>query len=101
MKILCQLPISMPRSSYTSYYELLEKDYDLIKRPDTEAVIRDVPTGLPDPELVSYFGLRQANDREILKSMFQAEREGFDGVAGACFSDGAIRAAGSLRGVSP
>jgi len=99
MRIWCQLPISMPRSSYESYYNMLEKDYELIKRADTEVVVKDVPTGLPDPELVSYFGLRQANDREILKSMLQAEREGFDAVAGACFSDGAIRAAGSLMNI--
>jgi allantoin racemase len=89
----------MPRSSYESYYELLQKDYELIKRPDTQVVIRDVPTGLPSPELVSYYGLRQANDREILKSMLQAERKGFDAVAGACFSDGAIRAAGNLMNI--
>jgi len=99
MKIWCQLPISMPRSLYGPYYEMLEKDYDLIKGVDTEVVVKDVPTGLPVPELVSYFGLRQANDREILKTMLQAEREGFDAVAGACFSDGAIRAAGSLMNI--
>ena len=89
----------MPRSSYEIYYGLLEKDYELIKRADTEVLIKDVPTGLQDPELVSYFGLRQANDSEILKNMLQAERQGFDAVAGACFSDGAIRAAGSLMNI--
>lgn len=99
MKILCQLPVSMPKAEYTNYYELLQRDYDLIKRPETETVIRDVPSGLPEPEMVSYFGLRQANDREILKSMLQSEAEGFDGIAGACFSDGSIRAAGSLMDI--
>jgi allantoin racemase len=89
----------MPRSSYESYYELLQKDYELVKRADTEVVIRDVPTGLQSPELVTYFGLRQANEREILKAMLQAQREGFDAVAGACFSDGAIRAAGNLMDI--
>lgn len=96
MKIWCQLPISMPRSSYESYYELLQKDYELIKRVDTEVVIKDVPTGLRSPDLVSYIGLRQANDRELLKAMLQAEEEGFSAVAGACFTDGAISAAGNL-----
>lgn len=99
MKIWCQLPISMPRSSYESYYELLQKDYNLIKRADTETVIKDVPTGLRSPDLVPYFGLRQANDREILKAMLQAEKEGFDAVAGACFGDGAIQAAGNLMDI--
>ena len=99
MKIWCQLPISMPRSSYESYYELLQKDYELVKRAHTEVVIKDVPTGLTSPELVTYFGLRQANEREILKTILQAQREGFDAVAGACFSDGAIRAAGNLMDI--
>jgi len=99
MKIWCQLPISMPRSSYKSYYELLQKDYDLIKRPDTETVIRDVPQELSSPGLVAYFGLKQANNCEILKVMLQAEREGFDAIAGACFSDGAIKAAASLMDI--
>ncbi len=99
MKIWCQLPISMPRSSYKSYYELLQKDYDLVKRADTETVIKDVPTGLQSPDLVTYLGMREANNREILKTMLQAEKEGFDAIAGACFSDGAIRAAASLMDI--
>jgi len=99
MKIWCQLPISMPYSSYESYYELLQKDYELVKRADTKTVIKDVPTGLLRSDLVSYFGLRQANNREILKTMLQAEREGFDAIAGACFSDASIRAAGNLMDI--
>jgi len=99
MRIWCQLPIAMPRSLYKSYYELLQKDYDLVKRADTETVIKDVPSGLPMPNLVAYFGLRQANSREVLKSMLQAEREGFDAIAGACFADAAIQAAGNLMDI--
>lgn len=99
MQVWCQLPISMPLSSYRSYYELLEKDYGLVKREDTQTVIKDVPSGLSNPDLVSYFGLRQANYREVLKTMLKAESEGFDAVAGACFSDAAIRAAGSLMDI--
>jgi allantoin racemase len=89
----------MPCSSYRFYYELLQKDYDLVKRADTETIIKDVPTGLTSPDLVSCFGLRLANEREILKTMLQAEREGFDAIAGACFSDAAIRAAGNLMSI--
>ena len=48
MKIWCQLPISMPRSSYESYYELLQKDYELVKRADTETVIKDEESLLPN-----------------------------------------------------
>jgi len=99
MRIWCQLPISMPRSSYKSYYELLQKDYDLVKRADTEIEIKDVPTGLQSPDLVTYFGLREANNREILRTVLQAEESGFDAVAGACFSDGAIRAASNLMDI--
>ena len=99
MKIWCQLPISMPRSSYESYYQLLQKDYDLVKRADTQTEIKDVPTGLTSPETLTCFGLREANNREMLKSMLRAEKEGFDAVAGACFADGAIKAAASLMDI--
>ncbi len=99
MKIWCQLPAPMPFHLFKSYYELLQKDYDLVKRPDTETAIKDVPTGLQKPGSMSYLGLRQINDREILKSMLQAEREGFDAMAGACYLDGAIRAAANLMDI--
>ena len=98
-RILCQLPISMPFETFKPYYDLLQRDYDLVKRPDTETQIRDVPTGLSKPDLFSYFGLSLAQDREILKSMLRAEQEGFDAIAGACVFDGAIRAAGNLMNI--
>lgn len=98
MKIWCQLPLPMPPQN-KSYCELLQKDYNLVKRADTETVIKDAPTGLQNPALISYFGLRQINDQEILKSMLQAEKEGFDAVAGACYFDGAIQVAGNLMDI--
>jgi len=99
MKIWCQLPVWEPLSTNKSSYELLQKDYDLVKRADTQIAIKDVPTGFQKPDLISYLGLRQINDREILKSMLRAQEEGFDAVAGACYFDGAIKAAANLMDI--
>jgi allantoin racemase len=101
MKIWCQLPISMPEShpAYEPYYALLRADYATVKRPGTEVTVKDVPTGLSSPDEITYVGNRFRNDREILTSMLQAEAEGYDAVAGACFFDGAIRAAQQMMDI--
>jgi Asp/Glu/hydantoin racemase len=46
-----------------------------------------------------YFGLREANNHEISKAMLKAPNEAFDAIAGACFSDGAIRIASNLMDI--
>lgn len=96
MKICCILPIVQPERGNEQYYKLLQSDYEKVKRSDTEVVIKDVPTGLPRPDLINYLGFRFLNDREILRTMILAEREGFDAIAGGCYFDGAIKAASSL-----
>lgn len=101
MRIWCQLPISMPEShpAYEPYYALLRADYDKVRRPQTTVAIKDVPAGLSSPDEISFLGKRFMNDREILNSMLQAEHEGFDAIAGACFFDGAIRAAQQMLSI--
>ena len=96
MKIWCQKPYRSPPSTA---YELLQQDLDLVKRADTEIVIKDVPTGFQRLDLVCYLGLRQINEREILKSMLQAEQEGFDAVVGLCYFDAAVQAARNLMDI--
>lgn len=99
MKIWCQLPICMPKEIYGTYYELLMEDYNLFKEKETEAAIKDVPTGLIDPGLICYLGFRIANDGENLKTMLKAESEGYDAVAGACYFEGGIKAAQNLLSI--
>jgi allantoin racemase len=99
MKICCVLPIIQPEQENKQYYKLLRSDHDMVKRPDTEVAIKDVPTGLPRPDLINYLGFRFLNDREILRAMILAEREGFDAVAGGCYFDGAIKAASNILGI--
>lgn len=98
MKIWCQMPLSMPRNNpvFESYYRLLERDYRLVKRPETEFVIQDVPDGFTDIEMFSYLGLRFLNDRQILKKMIQAQQEEYDAVIGMCYFDSGIEAARQL-----
>lgn len=99
MKICCVLPIVQPEHQNRQYYKLLQSDYNMVKRPDTEVVIKDVPTGLPRPDLINYLSFRFLNDREILRAMIMAEREGFDAIAGGCYFDGAIKAASNLLSI--
>ena len=98
MRIWCQLPVNLPRNEPRSgrYYEHLEKHYGLVKRKDTELVIRDVPDVYWKPEWQQYSGLRTFNNIDILKSVLTAEKEGVDGVSIACFLDPAFREARQL-----
>ena len=95
MKIWCQLPQTMPVENFGPYYELIQKTYAVVKGKDTEIVIKDVPTSIAI-EGMAYTGLRFFNDREVLKSILRAEKEGFDGVSIACFFDPALTAAKQL-----
>jgi len=95
MKIWCQLPVQLPMPDYEPFDRLVRQHYEMVKSPDTELVIRDVATGLL-PGSMSYLGLKQIQDREIMRSILMAEVEGFDAVAGACFTDSGIIGARSL-----
>lgn len=99
MIISCHLPISMPAEIYGPYLDALTESYDRFKDQDTRIIIKDVPHGIKQFELVYYSGFRAANDREILKTMIAAEAEGVDAVAGACYFDSAIRAASALLSI--
>jgi len=99
MKIACQLPTRMPRSGVNSaYYDLLEKNYNLVKNSDTEVIVRDTPTGFSGGGM-DWTGLRLINEVEILKSVLAAEKEGFDGVSIACFFDPALGPARQLLNI--
>lgn len=99
MKICCQLPISMPESTFAPYYELLRKSYGLFKNEATEIAIRDVATGVSNPSLISYVSFRDVNNIEIVKSMLKAEQEGFDAIAGAAFLELGATVASNLLSI--
>ena len=87
MKICCQLPISMPEATFAPYYDLLKKSYQLFKHEDTEIAIKDVPSGVSNPSLISYVSFREVNNIEIVKNMLKAQQDGFDAIAGAAFME--------------
>ena len=99
MKICALLPISMPKSVYGSYYDLLMQSYELVKDPDTTVEIRDVPGGLKDPALMSFLGFRGMNEAEIVKAMVGAENDGFDGISGACYFDCGVEMGNNLLSI--
>ena len=96
MKICALLPISMPRTVFGGYYDLLMQSYEITKDDDTEVEIRDVPEGLKDPALMSFEGFRGLNEAAIVKAMLTAERDGFDAVSGACYFDCGVRMGNNL-----
>jgi len=97
MRIFYQLPQRMDRADkrFSPYYALVEKNFGLVKRKDTEVTIRDVK-GFDSSELTHYTGLRLFNDAQILKSLIAAEQEGFDGICIGCFLDPALYEARQL-----
>lgn len=100
MKIWCQKPYHLEHSKSTKYSnELLRRDLDLVKRTNTEITIGDAATGFQEVDLLCYLGLREINEREILKSMLKAGEKGYDAVVGVCFFDPAIQAARSLMDI--
>jgi len=99
MKICALLPISMPKTVFGGYYDLLMQSYDIAKDNDTEVEIRDVPEGLKDPALMSFEGFRGLNEAEIVKAMLKAEKDGFDGISGACYFDCGVRMGNNLLSI--
>ena len=94
MKLWLQLPIEMdpehPKNK--SFFNLVNKAYKLIKRPDTNITIKSVQNGLKDLEQISYTSLRFLNEREVLATILQAEKEGFDGILNLGYLDPALKA---------
>jgi allantoin racemase len=81
-------------------YNMMKRDLDLVKRPETEVVIRSPEQGLTTSDQYASYGLRFMNDRDVLKAILAAEeREGFDGVIIACFFDPALGAARALLNI--
>ncbi|MEE8473278.1 MAG: aspartate/glutamate racemase family protein [Dehalococcoidia bacterium] len=98
-KLLCQMPLKKdPQDPKTQLvYDMIRKDLDLVKRPETEVVIQSPEHGLTTVAEYASNGLRFLNDRDVLQSVLDAvEREGFDGVIIACFFDPALGAAKGL-----
>jgi allantoin racemase len=98
MKICVQVPVNMPPDDpYAGrYFEQVKKHLDLVKRPDTEVVMKDVGGAEWNSTWESYAGLRSFNNIEILKSILKAEEMGFDGVCISCFFDPALSEAKQL-----
>lgn len=93
MKLWCQLPVKMDLSSPEAsvFSNIAMKGYERVKRGDTEIVLKALDKGLEAAHM-AYPGLRFLNDREILKSVTKAQKEGFDGVVISCFFDPSLRA---------
>ena len=62
------------------FLELIEADFRLVKRKDTEIKIVSLSKGIASMEWMAYPGFRFLNEREILKSALQGEKQGYDGI---------------------
>jgi allantoin racemase len=95
MRIWVQLPLKAPEDGG----RLLAFVHDYLAgaaRPDTEILVRDVPTGYNDPAVVQFNGARMFSDLELLRSVLRAPGEGADGVSVACYFDPAMHQARQL-----
>lgn len=70
--------------------EPMRELFERVKRPDTEFEVRSFRGG---PRHLEYHAYEAAVVPEILATVVQAEREGFDAVAIGCFYDTGLRAA--------
>lgn len=98
MKIWCQVPVTMPKDDPNAgrYFEQAKRHFAMVKRPDTEVVMKDVGGAEWNSTWETYAGLRSFNYIEILKSILKAEEQGFDGVCISCFLDPALSEARQL-----
>jgi allantoin racemase len=98
MKICIQVPVNMPPDDPHAgrYFEQAKRHLAMVKRPDTEVVMKDIGGPEWDPAWEFYTGLRSFNNNEILKSILKAEEMGFDGVCISCFLDPALSEAKQL-----
>jgi allantoin racemase len=100
MKICVQVPVNFQNTARSQkYFASLQEHFRPAKRPETEIVIKDVPTGYgrqDQMEFLNYGGTRLFNDVEILRSVLAAEKAGFDAVSISCYFDPALYEARQL-----
>jgi len=75
----------------STFKSIVMKGYGRVKREDTEIALKTLDKGLQAGHM-AYPGFRFLNDREILKNIMKAQKEGFDGVVISCFFDPSLRA---------
>jgi len=98
LKIWCQLPMAFDVSDPKAkkFLELIEADFCLVKRDATEIKIISLPKGIASMDWMGYPGLRFLNEREIVKSALQGEKQGFDAILIANYFDTGLWAARQL-----
>lgn len=97
MRIWVQLPLKAPADGrQQQLFGFVQTYLARAARPDTELLIRDVPTGYNDPAVVQFGGARMFSDLELLRSILRAPEEGCDGASVACYFDPSLHQARQL-----
>jgi allantoin racemase len=78
------------------FLDLIEADFRLVKREDTEIKIVPLPKGIASMEWMAYPGFRFLNEREILKCALEGEKQGYDGILIANYFESGLWAARQL-----
>lgn len=76
-----------------NYNQLLRKNMELVKSPDTEVEFRTLRKGLNKFEAMFYSYTNFLGFTEILEGIIQAEKDGFDAVMICCFFDSILKEA--------
>ena len=74
----------------TSFDDGVRQELERVKRPDTELEVRSLERG---PHHLEYHAYEAAVVPDILATLVEAEREGFDAAVIGCFYDTGLRAA--------
>lgn len=95
MRIAYQQVMGAPEGDawVLKYNQLLRKNIDLVRSPDTEVEIRTLRKGVSRFDSMFYTYTNFLGFREILEGIIQAEKEGFDAVMICCFFDPILKEA--------
>jgi len=95
MRIAYQQVMGAPEGDewVLNYNQLLRKNIELVKFPETEIEFRTLKKGLNKFEAMFYSFTNFLGYREILEGIIQAEKEGFDAVMICCFFDPILKEA--------
>ncbi|MFC1995565.1 aspartate/glutamate racemase family protein [Chloroflexota bacterium] len=98
MKLLCQQPTAIDSEGPIGkgLVDLMRRDYDLVRRSDTEPLCKFLERGITRQEQFVYPAVRLLNDAEHIWALLGAKREGFDGVIICCCLDPGLAAAKTM-----
>ena len=101
MKLLCQQPTAIDPEDPIGkgLVDLMHRNYDLVRRSDTEPQCKFLERGITKQEQFAYPAVRLLNDAEHIRALQGVESKGFDGVIICCCLDPGLAAAKTMLNI--